>query len=301
MVNFMSEEDLQKAIKLLTSDTPILRQYSLQQISKNKNRHRALNEVINTLINDEDKDVRSYSAEILGDIGDEIAATSLVKMLKDESWEVRESILIALSKLQDSQIITYLITALEDEHTKVRFTAVKQLSKINNPIIISPLFDVLLDESDSVREEAKKTLLGFSETIPVSSITQYLRHSSKIIREFAVDFLSGHIDGDIIAILNDFMNDYDREIRLAALKELSKIAMDLKEKDSRLIDIGLNALSDKHYSVRFEAVKFLEILKDSKAIEPLIERARNDEDHNVQLKATETITAIRRALRLNET
>ena len=301
MVNLMSEEDLQKAIKLLTSDTPVLRQYSLQQISKNKNRHRALNEVINTLINDEDKDVRSFSAEILGDIGDVLAATSLVKMLKDESWEVRESILIALSKLQDSQIITYLITALEDEHTKVRFTAVKQLSKINDPIIISPLFDVLLDESDSVREEAKKTLLGFSETIPVSSITQYLRHSSKIIREFTIDFLPGHIDGDIIAVLNDFMNDYVWEIRLVALKELSKIALDLKEKDSRLIDIGINALSDKHYNVRFDAVKFLEILKDSKAIEPLIEIARKDEDHNVQLKATETITAIRRALRLNET
>ncbi len=296
----MTEEDLQKAIKFLTSDTPVLRQWSLQQISKHKNKHRALNEVINTLINDEDKDVRSFSAEILGDIGDVIATTSLVKMLEDKSWEVRESILIALSKLQDSKIITYLITALKDEHTKVRFTAVKQLSKINNPKIISPLFDLLLDESDSVREEAKKTLLGFSETIPVSSITQYIRHSSKTIREFSIDFLSGHIDGDIIAILNDFMNDYVWEIRLAALKKLSKIAIDFKEKDSRLIDIGLTALSDKYYSVRFEAVKFLEILKDSKAIEPLIEIARKDEDHNVQLKATETITAIIRALRLNE-
>lgn len=296
----MSEEDLQKAIKFLASDTPVLRQWSLQQISKHKNKHKALNEVTNAL-QDEDKDVRSFSAEILGDIGDVIATTSLVKMLKDESWEVRESVLISLSKLQDSQIISYLITALTDEHTKVRFTAVKQLSKINNPKIISPLFDILLDESDSVREEAKKTLLAFSETIPVSSITQYLRHSSKIIREFSIDFLSGHIDGDIIAVLNDFMKDYIWEIRLATLKELSKIAKDLKEKDSRLIDIGLKALSDKHYSVRFEAVKFLEILKDSKAIEPLIEIARKDEDHTVQLKATETITAIRRALRLNET
>ena len=69
--------------------------------------------------------------------------------------------------------------------------------------------------------------------------------------------------------------------------------------DARIYDINLLALDDENARVRFEAISNIGVLKDPKAIDILGEIARNDEDPNNRLMATETMTAIRRAVRLD--
>jgi HEAT repeat protein len=91
----------------------------------------------NNALTDEDPDVRSTAATVLGQYGAEAkeAVPGLVAALKDKDKHVRRSAAYALARIgQDARdAIPGLKEALRDEDPKVREAAAHALKEIQNP------------------------------------------------------------------------------------------------------------------------------------------------------------------------
>lgn len=295
----MSNEEIEKITKLLGNDNPAMRQLALEQLSSFKQDPQAMNLVIQTL-QDKDIGVRTFAAEILGDVENRHALIALTHTLEDKDWEVRQAAITSFGKHKNPETIPFLIQALRDEHPQVRYSAAKELKKFDSPSMIEPLFETLKDQTESVKEEARTTLLNFQVKVPASLIAKFILDLNKTVREVAVEFLTTRVDGNPLPHLEKALDDTDWEIRLLSLTELGKIIKTGENKDPRITKMNINALEDKHSRVRFEALRNLKEINDPLTIDQLSEIARNDEDSNNRLMATETITDIRRSMRLNE-
>ena len=294
----MSEEQIQKSIQLLANDNPALRQLALEQLIPYINNDKVIETIIQSL-KDKDVDVRSYAAEILGKIEFGKASVALSQALEDSNWQVRASAISSFGKHSNPETVHFLIFGLKDEHPQVRYTAARDLKNFDDITMIEPLFESLKDSSEAVREEAKSTLLQFPIKIPVSLVARFILDSSKLVKEVVVEFLTYRVEGNPVPHLEKAFNDEDWEIRLLALQELRKL-IDIGEiEDPNIFQINLKALYDPHPRVRFEAISNIGVLKEPRAIGILGEIAINDNDSNNRLMATETMTAIRRSIRLD--
>ncbi|MCG3221399.1 MAG: HEAT repeat domain-containing protein [Candidatus Heimdallarchaeota archaeon] len=295
----MTEEEIVKNIKLMQNENPALRQLALEQLAQFTGNHQAVDAIIKSL-QDNDKDVRSYAADILGETSERQALIALSHSLEDTAWEVRKSTISSFGKIKNPDTVPFIVTALKDEHPQVRYSAAKELKRFTSPSVIRPLFEALKDETESVREEAKSTLLNFSVNVPASMVAGFLLDTNKLVREVVVEFLTSRVEGNPIPHLERACQDKEWDIRFLALKELSKVIQKLEGTDSELVEINLSALNDENARVRYQAISNLGLLNDPNSLDLLGEIAINDEDSNNRLMATETMTSIRRALRLEE-
>jgi len=293
----MAEEQILQIAKLLSNDNPALRQLALEQLIPYSDHDSAI-EILVRSLNDKDADVRSYAAEILGGVDFAKSSVALAKALEDGSWEVRAAAIASFGKHANPETVRFLIFGLKDEHPQVRYSAARDLKNFDDMSIIEPLFESLKDSSESVREEAKSTLLQFPIKVPASLVARFILDMNRLVKEVVVEFLTYRVEGNPIPHLEKAYSDEDWQIRLLTLQELRKL-IDIGEiEDPNMYEINLKALDDAHPRVRFEAIRNIGVLKEPKAIEVLGEIARNDEDSNNRLMATETMTAIRRSIRL---
>lgn len=293
----MSNEEIQKITKQLENKNPAMRQLALEQLSSHKQNHTAMNLIIRTL-QDEDKGVRTFAAEILGDIEDRHALIALTHILEDKDWEVRQAAIGSFGKHKNPETVPFLVQSLRDEHPQVRYSAAKELKKFDSPSMIEPLFEMLKDGTDSVREEAKSTLLNFQVKVPASLIARFILDLNKTVKEVAVEFLTTRVEGNPLPHLEKALEDKEWSIRLIVLTELGKIIKREEIQDSKILQMNLKILDDENARVRFEGLKNLKEINDLSTIDKLGEIARNDEDSNNRLMATETMTFIRRSVRL---
>ncbi|MHA1552067.1 MAG: HEAT repeat domain-containing protein [Candidatus Heimdallarchaeaceae archaeon] len=293
----MPNEEIQKITKLLENKNPAMRQLALEQLSSHKQDHTAMNLIIRTL-QDEDKGVRTFAAEILGDIEDRHALIALTHTLEDKDWEVRQAAIGSFGKHKNPETVPFLLQSLRDEHPQVRFSAAKELKHFDSPSMIEPLFEILKDSTDSVREEAKSTLLNFQVKVPASLIARFILDFNKTVKEVAVEFLTTRVEGNPLPHLEKALEDKDWEIRLLALTELGKIIEKGEIQDSSILKMNLKILDDENARVRFEGLTNIKEINEPSTIDKLGEIARNDDDSNNRLMATETMTHIRRSVRL---
>ena len=293
----MSDEQIQQITKLLENDNPALRQLALEQLIPYNDKELAIQAIIQAL-NDKDVDVRSYAAEILGEVDFSKVSVSLAHALEDPNWEVRAAAISSFGKHADPSTIQFLIFGLKDDHPQVRYISARELKNFNDMSMIEPLFETLKDNTESVREEAKSTILHFPIKVPVSLVARFILDSNKMVKEVVIEFLTYRVEGNPVPHLEKAYEDEDWEIRLLAIQELRKLIEIGEIEDQRIYELSIKALYDIQSRVRYEAMRNIGELKDSRAIGILGEIARNDEDPNNRLMATETMTAIRRKVRL---
>ena len=84
------------------------------------------------LLDDADVETRVSTAEALGNIGDEAAASYLISMLRDTHWEAKAQASKSLGLLQDKEAIMALTYSLSDENWWVRYDAANSLYQLGN-------------------------------------------------------------------------------------------------------------------------------------------------------------------------
>ena len=95
-------------------------------------------EILINALDNPDKNIRRYSARVLGEIGDERAIRPLIQNLRDDNKWVRRETSGALSKMGDPATAP-LIELLEDSDWKVRGGAAWALGRIANPMAVEPM------------------------------------------------------------------------------------------------------------------------------------------------------------------
>ncbi|MEK6693285.1 MAG: HEAT repeat domain-containing protein [Nitrospirota bacterium] len=229
-------------------------------------------------LNSPDEIIRRCTAELLGEIEDNIAVQPLIKSLSDEDGHVRGRAALALGKIGDRNAIIPLLNLLTDEYEDVQESAVTALASIG--VETEKLLPSLSSKDPRLRKNTALLLgnLKAEEAVPFFGFA--IKDESPDVREGVVRAL-GMIGGDEAGrFLTIALTDEEPSVRRASAIALGEIGYG-KGVDSLII-----LLKDDDSLVRVAAVRGLGELKNPYALPPLIELL-DDKDLMVRVSAIE--------------
>ena len=155
------DTDLMKATKMLAvnvlyEEDPLIRKHSLYLIGIARNPD-CIPILIQSL-KDPEKGVRSQATQALVMMG-EPAVKDLLNLLSNPDWKVRYRTAEALGMIGDDKAASPLIELLSDNKDHVRYMAAKSLSILRNPGAREALQRCQMDENAYVRKMASFALL----------------------------------------------------------------------------------------------------------------------------------------------
>ncbi len=234
-------------------------------------------------LNDEDVFVRRKAAEVLGEIGDPQAIPGLVRALGDEDEEARRSADKGLSKI-GAPAIPALLQALKEENWRVRWTAAEALGEIGDPQSVPALLQALKGENFFVYIRVQGALLEIGAPA-VPALLRTLEGEDKLLRSAAAEALGEIGDPRAVPALLQVMTDEDKSVRRSAAEALGKIG------DPQAMPALLQAMKDEDEDPRQSAVSALGRLGDPQSV-PALLQALNDEEMFVRQKAAEALGKI---------
>jgi HEAT repeat protein len=222
------------------------------------------------LLNHRDVDIQYEAAEALGDLGDSRAVEPLVTVLKnDELSGIRWKAAEALSKI-GAPAVDALIGALLHHDDDVRWKAAIALGEIGDPRAVEPLIALLCDEDRFVKSRAAHAL-GLIGDAAVDPLIRALREGDGNLRWGAAIALGKIRDTRAIEPLIRALADKYENVRAEAATSLAGIG-------KPALAPLLQFLKFSGGSARLEVVTALGELKDSDAIQPLIQMLENADD-----------------------
>jgi HEAT repeat protein len=145
----LEKQGLSELVRTLHEHTdPQVRQYAAYLLGQAKN-PRAIQPLVESLA-DFDKSVREQATLALSSIG-KAAIGSLAEAMKDPKWETRYRAAEALGKIADEKAMQPLISGLKDSRDHVRYMAAKGLHELGDTDAVEPLIILLKDENTYVR------------------------------------------------------------------------------------------------------------------------------------------------------
>lgn len=140
-------------------------------------------------LNSPNKNIRRYSARVLGELGDERAIEPLILNLRDGNKWVRRETSGALSKMGEPATVP-LIQLLEDPDWKVRGAAAWALGRIGSKEAVEPLIKSLLeDENGFVRSGAANALGNIADERAVEPLKKATKDESSYVRKVSEKYL----------------------------------------------------------------------------------------------------------------
>ncbi|TKB80831.1 MAG: HEAT repeat domain-containing protein [Nitrospira sp.] len=235
-------------------------------------------------------DMRQIGVTALLRIG-EPSVLPLIGKMKSENPALRAEVAWGLGMLRDPRAVEALAAASEDEAAEVRRNAVMALGLIRDARAVEPLLKALAD--DSLAEEAKDSLVPIGEPA-VEPLLAKLEGSSGRLRRDILWVLGMIRDRRAVESLIVALKDDDPEIRAVAIQGLGFVRdergvaplIEAMREDrfannvvQALADIGEPAVepliaamesSEQDLLVRQKAAKTLGMIKDARAVDPLI-------------------------------
>ena len=223
-----------------------------------------------------DPKIQYDAAEALGEIGDILAIEPLITALThNELSGVRWKAAEALSKI-GAPAVDALVGALRHIDDDVRWKAAIALGEIGDQRAIGPLISLLCDEDRFVKSRAAYAL-GLIGEPAVEPLIFALREGDGNLRWGAAIALGKIRDPRAIDPLIRALADKYENVRAESAKSLAAIG---KPALGQLVRFLQN--SDR--SVRIEVVTALGELKDTDAIQPLMQILETaDEDERVEI------------------
>lgn len=286
-------------------------------------------EYLISALNDKDYSIREKAAKALGGSDDERAVFGLINSLKYQEWFTNHSSINnvriysaeSLGIIGDMRAVPYLIQSLEEDPIgKVRAKAAWALGKIDSPESVDALTNALYDEEWGVRKSAASSLGTLKADNAIPYLYELLDDENELVRHEVLLALGKMGENQAMTILLDCVNDEDPDINLrslAAFEEIGETALDplkkaLKDGDWRRRLRAVEALEkiggetaqkaligviqgfftkDDNFLVRAKAAEVLGIIGNEKALKPL-KKAFDDNHEIVRYNAKQAIKEI---------
>lgn len=272
---------------------------------------------------DNDRDVRKFIADILGDIGDRRAAKALIKGLSDVDENVSLAAVEALGKLKDKTALEPLVNILKRNDKLLSYTVIKALEGIGDASIVDVLIPLInksgiekavidaLGSTGDIRSlepllaTFKDVRLRKSAFCAVTSL--YEKNSEKKLKDKVVSKTKAILTKEITTYLIDALSDPNPKIRISAIMLLGwsgdihavrPLFKFLDSEDSgrvirAVIDIGKDAediviekITEGNEIVREGAAHILGEIGDKKSVNALILFLGDENGHVRQTSAT---------------
>jgi HEAT repeat protein len=131
-------------------------------------------DVIISLLDDENEDVRVYAGEIIACLKNPDAIPHLIRKTTGDADNVRNSACLALGEFVDERAVDALLEALKDDDW-VSFSAIFSLGKIGNKRAIPHLLEVLKNGSEEISLAACETLIDFRDPEILDKVIETMR------------------------------------------------------------------------------------------------------------------------------
>lgn len=218
LVNHQGDEYVVALSQAMNDPEPLLRAAAASSLSRMGNA--TCVPFLMDRITDDHWSVRKASVDALGQMGCPEALESLAKALKDPDHDVREATVIAMGRIGDQSAVEYLVGALADATSSVRSTAAAVLKA--------------LDPEWQSSEGAQRALVALE---PLTQAREYwVRHAANSVlaklrgetTSSGTNLLLGPTESSskrmqVLQMLMEAVDDFDRDIRLAATEALGRL------------------------------------------------------------------------------
>lgn len=180
------------------------------------------------LLKDSDPDVRLFSANVLGEIGDTGSIPALTGALEDGEINVRTACIEALGKLGEPSVVGDIMNG-SGEDPWLTIAAIQALGEIGGEEAVELLHGFLSRDEFRVvavfalkkaggehTVNALKEFVADEEVHGPAALTAVVAIAERLDIKMPVEYFSGHIDR-----LIDLLRSTDEEVRRAALAALS--------------------------------------------------------------------------------
>lgn len=301
-----ADEEIPVLIQMLKEDSTKERAYrALEAIDLNWGERSvaksAVPDII-ALLGDDSELARVNGIWILVEIADKRGIKPLFKLLDDKNENVAKYAIWALSHIGDDGAVAPLIKILkEGDESKLRELS-NAFGRLG-AVATSPLKSVLNDKNEIVRQGAARGLGQIGSVTAIEPLFKLLRDSNETVRDIAVWYLTEGIinDNARIKLLESAQKSPDNqvsEVASIALESIEKAKLRRKMSGKRILEVTgkvpnrrvdiplywpdaklakravpglIAALKDKDSLVVERAIKALSIIRDERAVEPLID------------------------------
>jgi HEAT repeat protein len=230
--------------------------------------------------------VRSEAATALGKIKGEKVVDVLVHALKNDKYETaRKNAAVALDEVVFEDAASGLVDVLKDQVGKeeekretesvldaIAASLIKEGEAVaNKPMVSKALLPAMKSEDETIRKRAFYAFGTIAEPSKVDEMITALKDKSVIVRERAAALLGNFKRRSAVDPLIKMLTDKTewKSVRARAADSLGVL------RDERALQPLLDALKDENVEVRASAAAALGNLKDIRAVEPLLEIVNN--------------------------
>jgi HEAT repeat protein len=200
-------------------------------------------------------DVRKFIVDIIGEVDDRAAAQFLVRALSDEDENVKSSAVEHLGSIREPEVVDALIEILSGEDLWTAYPAAEALGKMGDDRAVPALIKVL--DNAMLREPALRALGRLGDKNAIGKIVPFMNDRSQAVQHMA------------IYAMEEF---YHRGIPEDAITK--GILEGLGE---RAVPILIEQAASAREEIKASSILLLGLLKDDRALDPLLELAHEDE------------------------
>jgi HEAT repeat protein len=216
-------------------------------------------------LRDDESSVREAAVEALAAIKTPRVRSMLQAALKDRSAAVCRAAMWALSEIGDAQAIGPLSVALNDADPSVRGAAATALGKIRDPRAVELLSATLSDANLEVRSAAALALGKISDprglqplitalheqSFDLQVVLWFARRKFWLLRHAAVAALGREATAQVVAPLQEALNDTHGMVRAAAAAALQQI-------EARVGRLRANQAEQQQFKARLSALPIVD-------------------------------------------
>ncbi|MFH1034736.1 MAG: HEAT repeat domain-containing protein [Pseudomonadota bacterium] len=191
-------------------------------------------DLILALLEEDDRDLRIFAADIVGNVDSPGVSRALIRALADLDPNVRATAAISLGRRRESLAVPALIKALSDEQW-VRFAAIEALAAIGDTQALEPLLAVMREDDELAQASIAAALGSFVDPRAADCLLQALESARGALVPLLVNALLKTATQDFIATLDpvlrervvlglvDSLEDPSDQVRADALKGLARM------------------------------------------------------------------------------
>jgi HEAT repeat protein len=217
------------------------------------------------------------------------ALPALLAAIEGPDADVRKLVVDALAGIADSRAESALVAAAVDQDPNVRAAAADALGVLGGTAARLVLRELALrgDEEGLVRLAALRSLDLLDEALPARDLAPLL--DDAILRPAVLDLL-GRSEDAAAPTLIKWLSCASRSTRMAAARslvrlmarseewELARLGEEIREAASPLlvVDDAIEALGEADLATQLVAVQFLGIVREPRAVVPILRAARDE-------------------------
>jgi HEAT repeat protein len=200
------------------------------------------------------KDVRKFIIDVLGEYEDNRALPLMLDALRDEDENVRATAIEHLGKVRESSVVDALIEILDSEDIWTAYPAADALGRIGDNKAIPSLVKALYKET--LTGPAIKALSSIAEPMTLQYVVPFLEDPLKTIQEET-----------ILGIGRYYHKGVPEEIITDAIRSIL---------GDKILDTLIEHIWSVKPEVRISAILILGLMKDERALHPLVEVSHDE-------------------------